>query len=116
IRSLFYHGRYRSSDLDRIAASADFCIVPSLGDETLGFTGLEMLARGVPILASTRAGVCEFVVPGGNGYIFAPTSSETLVSLIVDILQSRSPAKLRMVRQPLSPSIKVFRDHVGDMK
>ena len=88
IRSVYYHGRYKASDLDQIAAQADFCIVPSVWDETLGFVGLEMLARGVPLVASARAGVSDFIRDGQNGFVFDPASPDLLCGAIEKALGS----------------------------
>src|SRR5262249_3722766 len=116
IRSVVYHGRYCELDLDRIAASADFLIIPSVCDETLGFVGLEMLSRGVPVLASSRAGMNEFVIPGENGYVFDPDKPKALSSLIADLLQSPSARCLRTAGITLPPSIKAFPDHLSDIE
>ena len=116
IRSVVYHGRYCESDLDRIAAGADFLIIPSVCDETLGFVGLEMLSRGVPVLASSRAGMNEFIIPGENGYVFDPDKPQPLSSLTTELLQSPSARCLRTAGIPLPPSIKAFPDHLFDVE
>lgn len=116
ISSVFYHGRYHASDLNRIAASTDFCIVPSVCDETLGFVGLEMLSRGVPVIASSRSGLAEFIVPGENGYVFDPDTPEPMTLLLTRLLESPSPEDLRDAGITLPPSIKVFPDHLSDIE
>jgi glycosyltransferase involved in cell wall biosynthesis len=110
-----YHGRYQSADLDRIAARSDFCIVPSVGDETLGFTGLEMLARGVPLIASNRAGVGDFIADGRNGLLFDPASAD---SLCVAIEKAMQPAcTVRRGGEPASEfPLRSFTGHVQDME
>jgi glycosyltransferase involved in cell wall biosynthesis len=114
IQSVFYHGRYKSSDLDQIAAAADFCIVPSVWDETLCFVGMEMLARGVPLLASSRAGVSEFIVAGRNGLVFDPGQEASLHNTILEIL--RAPKNFAHMRgQPPPPQLKTFKEHVVQM-
>lgn len=115
ITSVFYHGRYRASDLDRIAASADFCIVPSVCDETLGFVGLEMLARGVPLIASSRAGVSEFIRTGENGYIFNPDDPKNLQLLLARLVQTVDARMLR--NRPITNSgLKPFHEHIADVE
>jgi len=116
IRSVIYHGRYKQSDLDGIAAKADFCIVPSVCDETLGFVGLEMLARGVPVIASVRSGLSEFIEPGKNGYIFDSASPTPLTSLVGRLLRSKAAAELPATTQYITPSLKTFPDHVSDIE
>lgn len=114
IRSVFYHGRYKSSDLDRIAAHADFCIVPSVWDETLGFVGLEMLARGVPLIASARAGVSDFIRDGQNGFVFDPASSELLCAAIQKALDQSCVVQRNSLLAGYS-SLTTFSDHVNEM-
>ena len=116
IKSVFYHGRYQSSDLDQIAAQAGFCIVPSVWDETLCFVGLEMLARGVPLIASARAGVSEFVDEGQNGLVFDPSRDGSLHDAVLKVLQT--PETFLRLRSPDSipcPRIKTFKEHVAQM-
>ena len=115
LRQVSYHGRYQSSDLDRIAAQADFCIVPSVWDETLGFAGLEMLARGVPLVASARAGVGDFIQDGRNGLLFDPASADSLCAAIKKAMNPSCP-----VRRGCAPAgefpLRSFSGHVQDME
>ena len=116
IRSVVYHGRYRESDLDRISADADFCIVPSVCDETLGFVGLEMLSRGVPVIASSRAGVSEFVVPDQNGYVFDPDSPASLLALLRGLLTQQCSLEHSPANVPHAAILKTFSEHLIDME
>ena len=116
IRSVFYHGRYQSSDLDRIAESADFCIVPSVCDETLGFVGLEMMARGVPLVVSSRAGVCEYVEHGRTGLVFDPANEAEFLALLTNLISK--PEQRRFYRAQLASQdapLKTFAQHVTEM-
>jgi len=110
-----YHGRYQSADLDGIAAQSDFCIVPSVGDETLGFTGLEMLARGVPLIASNRAGVGDFVEDGRTGLLFDPASVDSLCAAIE---RAMNPScRVRRGGEPAAEfPLRSFTGHVQDME
>lgn len=109
-----YHGRYRSADLDSIAAQADFCIVPSAWDETLGFAGLEMLARGVPLIASSRAGVADFIRDGQNGFVFDPGAGDALSAAVERALDLHCPVRRGCLPAPETPLI-TFGEHVQEM-
>jgi glycosyltransferase involved in cell wall biosynthesis len=60
---------------------ADVFILPTLED-TWGVVTLEAMLLGLPILCSTGAGTAELVVPGENGYVFAPDDAEQLADLM----------------------------------
>ncbi len=113
----FYHGRYQESDLDRIAAEADFCLIPSLWDETLGFVGLEMISRGVPLIVSDRAGVREFVQDRENGLIFNPTNSDSLLITVREVFQNKSLCDKLWHNIALNnPALKTFDEHVDEIE
>ena len=53
--------KYDYKDLPNIFQDTDLLIVPSLWYETFGFTALEALSYGVPVLISERAGAKDLV-------------------------------------------------------
>jgi glycosyltransferase involved in cell wall biosynthesis len=61
--------------------AADVFVFPTLED-TWGVVTLEAMLLGKPILCSTGAGTSELVVPGENGYVFAPDDAERLATLM----------------------------------
>jgi glycosyltransferase involved in cell wall biosynthesis len=62
-------GNYTDSDLDRMLAGADVGIVPSIWEEAYGYTGVEMLAAGVPVIGNARGGIPDYVLPGKTGWL-----------------------------------------------
>jgi glycosyltransferase involved in cell wall biosynthesis len=109
-------GRYALSDLDAIAGRADYCLLPSVWDETLGFTGMEMLARGVPLIASTWAGASQFVQHGVNGYTFDPDEPDSLLSLLQEICFADGDDVRSPVDWPLPKGLKPYDEHVAEME
>lgn len=77
-----YFGPYDDQQLDEIIASADFGILPSLWPEAFGYVGPEMLSRGLPVLASERGAMPDYVLHGVNGLLFDPASSEALETCV----------------------------------
>ncbi len=75
-----------------------------------------MLARGVPVIASVRSGLSEFIEPGKNGYIFDSASPTPLTSLVGRLLRSKAAAELPATTQYITPSLKTFPDHVSDIE
>lgn len=119
------HGRYHARDLERIAAGADLCLVPSVWSETLGFVGLEMMARGVPLIVSRQAGVSEWVTDGVNGLTFDATRPADLTALITALVNS--PARVDSLNVALAnelsgrrPSaarkLQTFPEHLSDLE
>lgn len=61
-------------DIAEICKCSDIGVMPSLR-EGLGLAGIEMLASGLPIVASNVHGIVDYVVDGVNGYLCNPNSS-----------------------------------------
>jgi glycosyltransferase involved in cell wall biosynthesis len=112
-----YHGRYRAEDLEHIAAGADFCLMPSLWHETLGFVGMEMMARGVPLIVSSRAGASDFVESETTGFVFDPEPDEPLYELLKRlILDSGLRVQVQANLARCEAALKTFDQHVIEME
>jgi glycosyltransferase involved in cell wall biosynthesis len=58
--------------------SVDVTVVPSLWHEPLARVIFESFAHGVPVIASSRGGSPELVVPGRTGWLFDPDEPKGL--------------------------------------
>jgi glycosyltransferase involved in cell wall biosynthesis len=58
--------------------SIDVTVVPSLWHEPLARVIFESFAHGVPVLASSRGGSPELVIPGKTGWLFDPAEEGAL--------------------------------------
>jgi glycosyltransferase involved in cell wall biosynthesis len=58
-------------------AAADVCVTPS-SIEAFGRTTLEAMVLGKPVVASSRGGSAELIVPGETGQLFDPTDTDDL--------------------------------------
>ena len=65
------HDPYNSHTLPNVMNNTDLLIVPSIWYETFGFTVLEALSYGVPVLVSENVGAKDLIIPGKNGEIFS---------------------------------------------
>jgi glycosyltransferase involved in cell wall biosynthesis len=77
--------------------SVDITVVPSLWHEPLARVIFESFAHGVPVLASSRGGSPELVVPGRTGWLFDPSEEGALERAIcsaVSELQADERASL----------------------
>lgn len=63
------HDRYDYSQLETIMDHTDVVVTPSVWYETFGYTVLEALSYGVPVIISDRVGARD-VVPEGGGMVF----------------------------------------------
>jgi UDP-glucose:(heptosyl)LPS alpha-1,3-glucosyltransferase len=68
-------GPYRG--VERLYATADVVALPALY-EPFGNVHLEALAAGVPVLTSARAGGCELISRGRNGWVVPVPSGEAI--------------------------------------
>lgn len=85
-------------------AASDLCVQASR-DEGLGYSALEALACGVPVVASAVGGLRETIVDGHTGWTCAPRDAGAMASAIAaaldDTVEStrRAEAGRQMVRE-----------------
>ena len=78
------HERYQYSDLEKIFSDTDVLIAPSIWYETFGFTVLEALSFGVPVIISGNVGAKDILATDAGIVVEEMTVSklkETLLSL-----------------------------------
>lgn len=83
------HDRYGYDQLGSIFNNTDVLIQPSIWYETFGFTVLEALSYGTPVIVSDHVGAKD-ILPGGGGIIInsAAELEEVITSLTWDTLES----------------------------
>lgn len=75
-------------DIPEICACADVGTLSSTR-EGLGLAGIEMIASGLPIVASNVHGIVDYVQDGLNGYLVDPNSPEEFAKKINEIINSK---------------------------
>lgn len=84
------HGRYSYDQLEEIFENTDVLIAPSILYETFGYTVLEALCHGVPVIVSDTVGAKD-IIPNGAGIVVknitASKLAETIGRLNSDTLQ-----------------------------
>jgi glycosyltransferase involved in cell wall biosynthesis len=78
-RSVEYVGYVTDDQRERLYSGARALVLPSL-DEGFGFTALEAMSAGVPVLASNRGSLPDVV--GTGGLLLEPTDAEAWASAI----------------------------------
>ncbi len=63
------HSPYQYSELPKVMSSFDLLVTPSTCAETFGFTVLEALSYGVPVIVSEFVGAKDLIENGKNGYV-----------------------------------------------
>ena len=75
-------------DVDRLLASWDLLVVPSL-EEGFGLSALEAMAAARPVVASRVGGLSELIVDGVTGTLFPPGDTGALVHSIAELAKDR---------------------------
>lgn len=78
------HDRYTYDELENIFDETDILVVPSIWYETFGFTVLEALSYGVPVIISGTVGSKDILVVGA-GIVVEDMDASKLAMTIQDI-------------------------------
>lgn len=82
-------------DIAEICHCSDIGVMPS-SREGLGLAGIEMLAAGLPIVASNVHGIVDYVVDGENGYLCNPYDSHEFAIAIEKLLNEDVRNKMKL--------------------
>ena len=88
------HKRYSYAELEKIFDETDVLITPSIWYETFGFTVLEALSYGVPVIISGNVGAKDILVKGA-GAVIENIDAQKLFT----VLQNITPDKLRAMNE-----------------
>lgn len=86
------HERYQYSELKKIFSDTDILLAPSIWYETFGFTVLEALSFGVPVVISGTVGAKDILASGAGIVV-----EEMTVSKLKESLASLTQEKLEMM-------------------
>lgn len=104
------HNKYDYSQLEYIMDQTDLMIQPSLWNETFGFTVIEALSYGVPVIVSDHVGAKD-VIPKGAG-IIVHSGKE-----LFEVLNGVSVEQLKKMNETIVdecniPTIKTFNEEL----
>ena len=88
------HERYSYAELEKIFDETDVLVAPSIWYETFGFTVLEALSYGVPVIISGNVGAKDILVQGA-GVVIENIDAKKLFTT----LQNITPDKLRAMNK-----------------
>lgn len=89
-RSVALLGPYAPDNLDHLLEPADVGILPSVWEEVHGFVGIEMLAKGLPVIANALGGIPEYVREGETGWLNPEPTGGGLAQLMARALDDRA--------------------------
>lgn len=98
------HNRYSYAELERIFNATDILVAPSICYETFGFTVLEALSYGVPVVISGNVGAKDILIDGA-GIVIEDITAEKLCA----ILQGFTRQKLEHMNKVIVDSQSVMR-------
>ncbi|MGI8557951.1 MAG: glycosyltransferase [Solirubrobacteraceae bacterium] len=89
IPSVSIAGPYDPGDLESLLQDADVGVLPSMWEEAHGFAGVEMLARGLPVIGTAFGGIPEYVREGETGWLNHSGSGAELADLMLAAINDR---------------------------
>ena len=63
------HKPYSYQELPNVMDQFDVLVTPSEWEETFGFTVLEALSYGIPVIVSEKVGAKDLILEGKNGFV-----------------------------------------------
>jgi glycosyltransferase involved in cell wall biosynthesis len=80
------HGLYPREELDTLLEDVDVGIVPSMWEEAYCYTGLELIAKGIPLIANPLGGIVEYAHEGRTGWLNSSCSADGLAELMARLV------------------------------
>lgn len=84
--SVELRGMYVREELDALLDEVDVGIMPSIWEEAFGYTGLEMIAKGIPLIANPLGGMVEYAREGESAWLNRPCSGEGLAEVMAALI------------------------------
>ncbi len=118
--NVVYFGNYTREKLPEIFQLMHVGIVPSVCEETYGYAAIEMIAGGIPVIATPTGAAPEFVINGISGWLLPQFTPEALAEVMVKILQKpeqiiRLNEQIRRHRRQLVKPFSVFLDEMEEL-
>lgn len=97
------HEKYTYDQLENIFDETDVLVVPSIWYETFGFTVIEALSYGVPVIISSNVGAKD-IIPEGCGMVFEANN----LTQIQEMVCSLDRENLKRMNRQIIESYKVI--------
>ena len=116
-RELELAGEYDRWELDRLLADVDAGIMPSIWEEAYGFAGVELLAKGIPVVANRIGGMVDYVREGETGWLNDSCSADGLAAILARLVEEPGQVaqQSRSVLAARAELVKPFARHVSEI-
>jgi glycosyltransferase involved in cell wall biosynthesis len=81
-------GEYDRWQLDDLLHDVDVGIMPSVWEEAYGYAGLELLAKGIPVVANRIGGMVDYVRDGETGWLNATCDAEGMAAIVSSLIEN----------------------------
>ena len=98
VEDVVFTGYVPDDELPRYYASADVFCAPNTGNESQGYTLLEAMAAGKPVVASNIEGFADVITHGVEGFLVLPKDADALAVSLVHMLADNE-ARAAMARR-----------------
>lgn len=79
-------GLYPRDRLGELLDAVDVGLMPSIWEEALGYTGLEMIAKGIPLVANPLGGIAEYALEGRTGWLNTSCTGAGMAELMLELV------------------------------
>jgi glycosyltransferase involved in cell wall biosynthesis len=110
-------GEYDRFELDRLLHDVDVGIMPSVWEEAYGFAGVELLAKGIPVVANRIGGMVDYVREGETGWLNDSCSAAGLAEILERLIANPGEVtdRSRAVLAARAELVKPFARHMAEM-
>ncbi len=112
-QNVYFHGPYNVNDLNKILEDMHIGVIPSVCQEAYGYVGIELLAKGIPIIGNAKGGILDYVIEGFTGWLNKSCSAKELANIMENII--RFPQQIRelngMILEKRGKIIKTIKTH-----
>lgn len=115
--NVYSHGSYNVNQLDQILEEVDVGIIPSTLEEAYGYTGIEFLAKGIPIIGNKKGGIVDYAHNNSTGWVNETSSGKELADLMEHII--KNPDEIIELNRKILKNkelIKSMDDHFNEIK
>ena len=118
VPSVTLAGPYEPASLDALLDDADVGLMPSVWEEVHGFAGIEMLAKGLPLIGSERGGIPEYLRHGETGWLNRSADGEELLELMLAAIDDHAEVERlqRSVRARRGELVRSMTEHASEVE
>lgn len=109
------HKPYKYCELPNVMDQFDVIVTPSEWEETFGFTVLEALSYGLPVIVSSKVGAKDLIIDGKNGFV-VEGNVQVLKSCMLGLIENPQSINDMNVYIMDEFSIKTMQDHAKEIE